>query len=100
MFSTSDPAAVRVGRFVERTVAEGPGERTAIWVQGCSIRCEGCFNPHLWAFRGGTVVPTAAVIARVLAAGTEGLTLLGGEPFDHAAPLAAVARPRAAPGCR
>ncbi|GAA4251240.1 4Fe-4S single cluster domain-containing protein [Dactylosporangium darangshiense] len=92
MFSTSDPAAVRVGRFVERTVAEGPGERTAIWVQGCSIRCEGCFNPHLWAFRGGTVVPTAAVIARVLAAGTEGLTLLGGEPFDHAAPLAAVAR--------
>lgn len=24
---------LRVGRFVERTVAEGPGERTAIWIQ-------------------------------------------------------------------
>ncbi|WP_426506282.1 4Fe-4S cluster-binding domain-containing protein [Dactylosporangium sp. McL0621] len=91
MFSTSEPGTLAVGRFVERTVAEGPGERTALWVQGCTIRCAGCFNPHLWTFRGGTPTPTADVLARVLAAGTEGLTLLGGEPFDHAAPLAVVA---------
>ncbi|WP_433049053.1 4Fe-4S single cluster domain-containing protein [Dactylosporangium sp. CS-033363] len=80
-----------VGRFLERTVAEGPGERTAIWVQGCTIRCRGCFNPHLWTFRGGTPTPTAEVLHRVLEADTDGLTLLGGEPFDHAAPLAVIA---------
>ncbi|WP_433608963.1 4Fe-4S single cluster domain-containing protein [Dactylosporangium sp. CA-139114] len=86
-----DAGTVAVARLVERTTAEGPGERTALWVQGCTIRCAGCFNPHLWTFRGGTPAPTAEVLTRVLAAGTEGLTLLGGEPFDHAAPLAVLA---------
>ncbi|GAA2362033.1 4Fe-4S single cluster domain-containing protein [Dactylosporangium salmoneum] len=97
MSSTSD-GLLHIGRFVDRTVAEGPGERTAIWVQGCTIRCAGCFNPHLWTFRGGTPTPTGEVIERVLAAGTQGLTLLGGEPFDHAAPLAEVARAVGAAG--
>jgi anaerobic ribonucleoside-triphosphate reductase activating protein len=88
--STSDPI-VRVARFLDRTVAEGPGERTAIWVQGCSIRCPGCFNPHLFTVRGGTPSGAGDLIARVVAAGTSGVTLLGGEPFDQAAGLAVVA---------
>ncbi|GAA0460119.1 radical SAM protein [Paractinoplanes deccanensis] len=87
----SEPPPVRVARFVERTTAEGPGERTAVWVQGCTIRCPGCFNPHLFTTRGGTPAPPAELAARVLAAGTDGLTLLGGEPFEQAAGLAAVA---------
>ncbi|GIJ29755.1 radical SAM protein [Micromonospora qiuiae] len=82
---------VSVARFLGTTRAEGPGERTAIWVQGCAIRCPGCFNPHLWSFRGGEQVTPAELVGRVLDAGTEGLTLLGGEPFDQAAPLAEVA---------
>ncbi|MEU9504778.1 4Fe-4S cluster-binding domain-containing protein [Micromonospora sp. NPDC048170] len=84
-------AGVPVARFLAATRAEGPGERTAVWVQGCAIRCPGCFNPHLWSFRGGERILPADLTRRVLDAGTEGLTLLGGEPFDHAAPLAAVA---------
>ncbi|HZI36693.1 MAG TPA: 4Fe-4S cluster-binding domain-containing protein, partial [Acidimicrobiia bacterium] len=44
---------VRVLRFLPATDAEGPGRRAALWVQGCSIRCPGCFNPHSWAFDGG-----------------------------------------------
>ncbi|KUL24100.1 4Fe-4S single cluster domain-containing protein [Actinoplanes awajinensis] len=87
----NDPPPVRLARFLDRTTAEGPGERTAIWVQGCSIRCPGCFNPHLFTIRGGTPTPAADLVARVLATGTAGLTLLGGEPFDQAAGLAAVA---------
>ncbi|MFG3421291.1 4Fe-4S single cluster domain-containing protein [Micromonospora sp. NPDC048063] len=82
---------VAVARFLNATRAEGPGERTAVWVQGCAIRCPGCFNPHLWSFRGGERVAPADLVRRVLDAGTEGLTLLGGEPFDQAAPLATVA---------
>jgi anaerobic ribonucleoside-triphosphate reductase activating protein len=82
---------VRLARFLERTTAEGPGERTAIWVQGCSIRCPGCFNPQLFGTRGGTPASPDTLVARVLAAGTSGVTLLGGEPFDQAAGLAAVA---------
>ncbi|MQA25923.1 MAG: 4Fe-4S cluster-binding domain-containing protein [Micromonosporaceae bacterium] len=85
-------STVSVARFLARTRAEGPGERTAIWVQGCAIRCLGCFNPHLWTFRGGERIGVEDLAARVVAADTEGVTFLGGEPFDQAAPLAEAAR--------
>jgi anaerobic ribonucleoside-triphosphate reductase activating protein len=88
----SNPDLVSVARVIQSTTAEGPGERTAIWVQGCSIRCHGCFNPHLWAFRNGNAQRPAELAAVVVQAGTEGVTLLGGEPFDHAAGLAVLAR--------
>ncbi|MFI7075746.1 4Fe-4S single cluster domain-containing protein [Micromonospora sp. NPDC049903] len=84
-------ATVALARFLATTRAEGPGLRTAVWVQGCAVRCVGCFNPHLWSFRGGDEVAPADLVRRVLDAPTEGLTLLGGEPFDQAAPLAEVA---------
>jgi len=87
----SDPSFVDVGRIVAQTRAEGPGLRTSVWVQGCTIRCPGCFNPHLWTFRGGTRYRPQEIVDVVLGSGTEGITLLGGEPFDHAAGLAAVA---------
>lgn len=88
---TAATALVSMARFLASTRAEGPGERTAIWVQGCSVRCPGCFNPHLFSFRGGSRVAPHDLVARILDAGTEGLTLLGGEPFDQAAALAKVA---------
>lgn len=86
-----DPAVVSVARFLASTRAEGPGVRTAVWVQGCTIRCPGCFNPHMWTFAGGQRLATDDLVTRILAADTDGLTLLGGEPFDQAAPLARVA---------
>lgn len=86
-----DPDLVSVARFLASTRAEGPGERTAVWVQGCTIRCPGCFNPHMWSFRGGTPTGAAELTARILDCRTDGLTLLGGEPFDQAAALARVA---------
>jgi anaerobic ribonucleoside-triphosphate reductase activating protein len=84
---------VSVGRIVPLTDAEGPGRRAALWVQGCSIRCPGCFNPHLWAARGGQLREVADLTDEVLAGAgaVEGVTLLGGEPFEQAAPLARLA---------
>ena len=73
---------------------EGPGRRTAVWVQGCTIRCPGCFNPHLWA-NGGPNTNTARfadeTLHQAVTAGDQGLTLLGGEPFEQAAAMARVA---------
>jgi anaerobic ribonucleoside-triphosphate reductase activating protein len=80
-----------MARFLASTRAEGPGERTAVWVNGCAIRCAGCFNPHMWSARGGEPVAPEELVARTLGAGTDGLTLLGGEPFDQAAALSRVA---------
>ncbi|WP_422738092.1 4Fe-4S single cluster domain-containing protein [Micromonospora sp. WMMD729] len=89
---TINSAVVSVARFLGSTHAEGPGERTAVWVQGCAIRCPGCFNPHMWSFRGGEQVATDDLVTRILDSGTAGLTLLGGEPFDQAAALSKVTR--------
>ncbi|MQA94843.1 MAG: 4Fe-4S cluster-binding domain-containing protein [Streptosporangiales bacterium] len=88
-------AVVWVNRFLAVSAAEGPGLRSAVWTQGCSIRCPGCFNPHTWSPRGGEPVTPEELAGRVRAAaqehGVEGVTLLGGEPFDQAGPLAVVA---------
>jgi len=91
--------AIRVGAVVDDTVAEGPGRRFAVWVQGCSIRCPGCFNPHLWGPHGGTDIDAGELAARALAVpGIDGVTLLGGEPFEQARPLARFASLVAAQG--
>jgi len=82
---------IRVARIVRNTTAEGPGNRYAIWVQGCTIRCDGCFNPHLWTAIGGTPTHPESLISDAAQAGIEGITLLGGEPFDQAAGLAPLA---------
>ncbi|MFI5584259.1 4Fe-4S single cluster domain-containing protein [Amycolatopsis sp. NPDC051758] len=75
-------------RIVDTTAAEGPGLRCAVWTQGCSVRCPGCFNPQTWTTRGGTLLPWPELVSRVLAIdGIEGVTLLGGEPFDQPGPL-------------
>ncbi|WP_410595176.1 4Fe-4S single cluster domain-containing protein [Amycolatopsis sp. lyj-23] len=75
-------------RIVDATAAEGPGVRCAVWTQGCSVRCPGCFNPQTWTTRGGFGRSWEDLVSRVLAvSGIEGVTLLGGEPFDQAAPL-------------
>lgn len=62
-----------------------------MWVQGCSIRCDGCFNPHLWGASGGTLTDIDVLAQQALSAGVEGVTLLGGEPFEQAHACAAFA---------
>lgn len=83
---------IRLAQVAPDTDAEGPGRRTAIWVQGCTIRCPGCCNPEMFAARGGEERTVQDVIAEVLLQeSVEGITLLGGEPFEQAAACAAVA---------
>lgn len=87
---------LRWSRFLAGTSAEGPGLRAALWVQGCTVHCPGCFNPQMWATRGGTLSTPQEVadlwLAQARDAGSTGLTMLGGEPFDQAGPLSIVAR--------
>jgi anaerobic ribonucleoside-triphosphate reductase activating protein len=59
----------------------GVGKRTAIWFQGCSIRCKGCINPHLWSFVEKNLISPKELAKSI--AGSE-VTLLGGEPLDQA----------------
>lgn len=86
-----------VASLVDRTWAEGPGARFALWTQGCSLHCADCCNPHLWNHSGGEAWTVAALLERIAAARTrypelEGVTLIGGEPFEQDAPLARLAQ--------
>lgn len=85
---------LRVAQEVPDTEAEGPGTRYALWVQGCSIRCPGCCNPEMFVHgRGGHEVEADGLAKRILATqGLEGLSVLGGEPFEQAAAVAEVAK--------
>lgn len=95
--TSSTDAAINVGARVRCTEAEGPGRRYALWVRGCPIRCPGCCNPHLFERDPSSDVPVGEVLEEIAgAAGVEddleGVTLLGGEPFEQAESLALLAQ--------
>lgn len=82
-----------IAQIVPRTAAEGPGERFAIWLQGCPLRCPECCNPEMLPFDGGEPTATSSLLKRIAnTAGIEGVTFLGGEPFAHAEGLSLLAR--------
>lgn len=87
-----------VGRILNGTDAEGPGRRYGIWVQGCTIRCIGCFNPHMWSARGGQDIDCQVLLTDIVTSQVEGITFLGGEPFEQAAAAADVAEGTRAAG--
>jgi anaerobic ribonucleoside-triphosphate reductase activating protein len=87
---------MQLAQVVPCTEAEGPGKRFAVWLQGCPLRCPGCCNPEFLPFAGGETRSldemTEWLVRTQREAGIEGVTLLGGEPFAHAAPAAAFAK--------
>lgn len=67
-------------------IANGPGVRTSLFVSGCTHRCKGCFNEIAWDFHYGkpfTQETIDAIVASLAPDYIAGLTLLGGEPFEH-----------------
>ena len=85
--------SVRLAAFLPRSRANGPGLRAVVWVQGCALRCPGCFNPDFLPLEGGTLHEPAAIAGMILSNNEiEGVTFSGGEPFLQAAALAEVAR--------
>ncbi len=88
-----DEVTIDVAMIVPRTEAEGPGLRYAVWVQGCPLRCPGCCNPEMLEFAATRAGRRRAsdLVEEACAAGVDGISLLGGEPFAHADGLAALA---------
>ena len=67
-------------------VANGPGVRTSLYVSGCSHHCPGCFNEIAWDFNYGkpfTQDTIDSIIESLKPDYIQGLTLLGGEPFEY-----------------
>ena len=89
-------AWLNVAKIIDVTQAEGPGLRTAIWVQGCLKRCVGCCNGQFLKIQPADVCDSQMIIEQIAQNqqqyGIEGVTLLGGEPFLQAEGLADVAQ--------
>ena len=77
---------IRIHNFAPLSLANGPGKRAVIWVQGCTLRCPSCFNidthPHS---AGGELFTVDEMFNQIIRLNNriEGITLSGGEPLQQ-----------------
>jgi anaerobic ribonucleoside-triphosphate reductase activating protein len=73
------------GEIKDCDIANGEGVRVTLFVSGCTNRCEHCFQPQTWAFDYGqpfTKETEERILSLLSPSYINGLTLLGGEPFE------------------
>jgi|TARA_Y100000310_G_scaffold303506_1_gene341893 anaerobic ribonucleoside-triphosphate reductase activating protein len=67
------------------SIADGPGVRSVLFVQGCRRRCPDCHNPETWPLDAGSTVPVAELAGQIRSrAFNKKLTISGGEPLLQA----------------
>lgn len=83
-------AFIDLFRLYHNSTVDGPGRRSVVQVAGCSIRCPGCYVPETHEAANGKTTAVAVIVAEILAnrADHDGVTILGGEPFDQPAAIA------------
>ncbi|MEI7856991.1 MAG: 4Fe-4S single cluster domain-containing protein [Methanomicrobiales archaeon] len=87
---TNDPgcrrkSTINLAGFLARSSVNGPGIRSVVWVQGCPLHCEGCFNPQFLPFTPTQQVTPSTLADRICAQEPiDGVTFSGGEPFAQA----------------
>jgi len=76
---------MNLAHIEEQSFIYGPGCRFVIWTQGCSIRCEGCWNKEMWDFKPQIILSVQEIFEKIIAEKKfiEGITILGGEPLDQ-----------------
>lgn len=75
---------MRYNTIRQLDIANGPGCRVSLFVQGCDFNCPGCFNGVARDFKGGskfTKQTKDAIFSLAEPAHISGLSILGGEPL-------------------
>lgn len=73
------------GNLKKCDIANGVGVRVTLFVSGCTNHCPDCFQPQTWDFDYGkpfTGETKAEIFAELDKPFINGLTVLGGEPFE------------------
>ena len=85
---------LRVAGYYHNSLVEGPGRRSSVLVAGCTLGCPGCWVPSLHPGDGGRPVPVDLLADAVLDPSYErdGVSILGGEPFQQPEGLLALVR--------
>ncbi len=67
-------------------IANGTGVRVSLFVSGCTHHCKNCFNQEAWDFHYGkefTQHTIEQILSYLAPSYVAGLSILGGEPFEH-----------------
>lgn len=67
-------------------IANGLGCRTVLFVSGCRNHCKGCFQPQTWEFDYGEPFDEQIqneILDSLKPVYVQGITLLGGDPFEE-----------------
>lgn len=73
------------GEIKNFDIANGEGVRVSLFVSGCTHHCKDCFQPETWDFGYGrpyTSGTESQIIEMLSFPYCDGLSLLGGEPFE------------------
>lgn len=76
---------MHIGQIIIADSANGEGIRVSLFVSGCTNHCPGCFQPETWDFLFGRLYTKEiedSIIKELQKPYYDGLTLLGGEPFE------------------
>ena len=74
---------IRVNSIVyNKSVVDGPGIRTVVFLQGCDIHCNGCHNPLTWDPNGGVDYDLNDLVHELDEKSfNKKITISGGEPL-------------------
>lgn len=85
---------LRVAGFLDNTMVNGKGLRSALFLSGCNHNCEGCQNKEMQSFKYGDDVELEKINERIKKniPLIRGVTFSGGEPFEQAKQLTELAK--------
>lgn len=74
---------LNVHSITHGTLTNGPGKRNMLHVQGCTLKCKGCFSPHTWSTHKGRLISVEETLKELLKGNPDGITISGGEPMQQ-----------------
>lgn len=75
----------RYSNIKQYDISNGVGVRISVFMSGCRRHCPGCFNEDTWDFNNGSMLDLSKILAIMKFMQQpyiDGLSILGGEPFE------------------
>lgn len=81
---------MKIAQLLAPVHSLGPGNRIALWTQGCSKECFGCISPEFQPHSGKNIKEIELAELLILTANKTnctGITISGGDPFEQSPAL-------------
>lgn len=84
---------INIWKTQPKNYVNGVGCRFVVWVQGCHLACQDCWNKHTWSFDKKNLIFADDMFKKISSIdGLQGVTFTGGEPFIQAKSLVKLAK--------